>query len=471
MRSALIVAAITLIGASYGGGSGLTSHSSMSASASAATAPTASTPPSNPGQSPPPPTPSPTPPPPPPPPPSTPGTPPPSPPSAPATYKIVEIPRPTTAGSMRANGVNAQGIVVGEYESICTPDCGGNPQAWMYQQSSGSLSELTFDPAETGASANGISDGGLIAGEEISLQRGLEAGYWTVTGGAVVLGGQWQGYDWAVAVNDRGTIIGDLGADGTTGQQALMWAAPGYAETSLPPLTCDSCVRADVLVNAINAGGAAVGHSAYAIGMDTAESVLAVEWTTGGVTTLVSAEDSGASDAYGINSRGDVVGALRVGSAAGAPTHAFLIHDGRRTDLGTLPGDVNSSAVSINNAGQIVGTSDDGNTSRPFLYRRGHIYDLNALIDPTDPLIGQVTLQAAASISSRGWIVINGTDSRDTGANADTTRAFLLIPLAERWRRGRGRRADSRREPGMARRALAANSRREGRARLRPRAR
>ena len=330
---------------------------------------------------------------------------------------------------MRANGVNSQGIVVGEYESICTPDCGGLSQAWMYQQSSGSLTELTFDPSESGASANGISDSGIIAGEEIRLQNGLEAGYWTITGGAVVLGGEWQGYDWAVAANDGGTIIGDLGADGTTGQQALMWASPGYEESVLPALECDGCARADVSANGINTGGTIVGHSVYGIGMGSAENVLAVEWQSGTITTLGSLQDSGTSDADAINDGGDIVGGSRVGSATGAPTHAFLIHDGMMTDLGSLAGDVNSSAASINDAGQIVGTSDDGNnTSRAFLYEGGQMYDLNALIAPTDPLIGQVALQSAVTVSSNGWIAVNGTDSRDTGANAGTTRAFLLIP-------------------------------------------
>jgi probable HAF family extracellular repeat protein len=328
---------------------------------------------------------------------------------------------------MRANGVNDQGIVVGEYESICTPDCGGIPHAWMYQQNSGALTELTFDPSETGASANGISDSGIIAGEE--LNGGQLAGYWTVTGGAVVLSGEWQGFDWAGTANDGGTIIGDLGtSSGTPGQGALMWTPPAYEELTLPGLECDSCVRSDVSANGINNGGTVVGHSAYAIGMDTAESILAVEWQSGTVTSLGSLQGSDTSDASGINSTGDIVGGSRVGPATGAPTHAFLIHDGVMSDLGTLTGDVNSSAAAINDAGQIVGTSDDGNTSRAFLYEDGRMYDLNALIEPTDPLSGQVTLQAAATISSNGWIAVNGTDSRDTGSNADTTRAFLLIP-------------------------------------------
>lgn len=322
--------------------------------------------------------------------------------------------------------MNSHGIVVGEYDNMCTPDCGGSPQAWMYQQSTGALIELTFDPSETGAIANGVSDGGIIAGEEV--KAGQLAGYWTVTGGAVLLTGQWQGYDWAGAANDSGTIIGEFGADGTPGNGALMWAAPGYQEVSLPPLPCDSCMRGDVAANGINDSGAIVGHSVYAIGMDSPISMLAVEWQSGAAIILGSLQESGTSDAYGIDTGGDIVGASRVGTATGAPTHAFLIHGGTMIDLGTLPGDTNSSAVAINDAGQIVGTSDDGNTERAFLYEDGQMHDLNALIDASSPLVGQITLQAAAGISSNGWIAVNGIDSRDTGQNADTTRAFLLIP-------------------------------------------
>jgi probable HAF family extracellular repeat protein len=328
--------------------------------------------------------------------------------------------------------VNNQGVVVGEYQSICTADCGGSPRAWMYVQSSGSLTELTFDPSELGASAYGISDGGIIAGEEISLQNGLEAGFWTVTGGAVVFTGGSQGHDWAVAANDNGTIVGDFGASGAPGNTALMWTAPGYAETYLQGLTCDHCLRVDIAAAAVNQSGAAVGHSSYTLydssGNFVSDGLFAVEWQGGTVTNLGSLQDSGASDASGINSAGDIVGGSRVGPAAGAPTHAFLYHDGVMTDLGTLPGDTNSSAAAISDDGQIVGTSDDGNTSHPFLYVDGHMYDLETLIAPQDPLAGQVTLQAAASISSNDWIAVNGTDSRDTGLNAGTTRAFLLIP-------------------------------------------
>jgi probable HAF family extracellular repeat protein len=96
------------------------------------------------------------------------------------------------------------------------------------------------------------------------------------------------------------------------------------------------------------------------------------------------------------------------------------------TDLGTLSGDTNSSASSINATGQIVGSSQSDTTTRAFLYEDGKMYDLNTLIDPSSPLVGLVSLENAVTISSNGWIAVNGTDSNDPGWQ----RAFLLIPAA-----------------------------------------
>jgi probable HAF family extracellular repeat protein len=56
-----------------------------------------------------------------------------------------------------------------------------------------------------------------------------------------------------------------------------------------------------------------------------------------------------------INDAGQIVGQFQVpGTTA---THAFLWQNGVRTDLGTLPDDLNSEATAINEAGQIVGIS------------------------------------------------------------------------------------------------------------------
>lgn len=301
----------------------------------------------------------------------------------------------------------------------------------MFQQSSGALDELTFEPSETGASANGISNSGMIAGYEINASSAsLQAGFWTVTGGATLLTGQYQNFTQAGAVNDSGTIIGNYGQSGTVSSQALMWSGTAYAEAALPGLRCDDCTRISISANAINDNGDVVGSSNSSIfsnGQYVSDGVYAVEWSSGGITTLGALQGSGYSAAYGINGNGDIVGSSRVGGSSGAPSHAFLYRQGAMIDLGTLGGDTDSSAESINDAGQIVGQSENtavNDTSRAFLYLNGQMYDLNSLIAPTDPLAGSVTLEEAVSISANGWIAVNGADSSDPGWQ----RAFLLIP-------------------------------------------
>ncbi|HEY6514898.1 MAG TPA: DUF3466 family protein [Steroidobacteraceae bacterium] len=381
-----------------------TSPSGQSGSSSTATTPTTSSSTPNPAPSTPSPTPS-------------------SPPSAgPLFYKIVEIPRLAATGSVTANALNDQGIVVGGLETT------GAPRAWMYSQSSGALNELTLDPSQIGAYANGISNSGVIAGSEIPAGGSPIPGFWTATGGAMLLTGQYQSFAEAVAANDSDTVIGNYGQSGTVSSLPLVWTAPGYAETTLPGLECDQCTRFNVTASSINNGGLIVGNSNYDItgsdGNTTASGMHAVEWQSGAVTDLGGLQGADYSAAYSANDSGDVVGGSRTDQSSGAPTHAFLYHQGAMTDLGTLAGDSSSSANSINDSGQIVGVSQSDTVSRAFLYENGHMYDLNTLIDPASPLAGLVSLQEAVGINANGWIAVDGTDSSDPG----WTRAFLLIP-------------------------------------------
>lgn len=341
---------------------------------------------------------------------------------------------------MTANAVNNRGIVVGGYDEYCTPNCSapgqtsGGPRAWMFEQSSGALSELTYDPSELGASAYDINDDGTIAGEA-TLANGPEPVLWKVTGGATELteGTGYTSFDWAVAVNDGGTVLGQYEDSGSPGSAALMWTAPGYAQTVLPDLECDYCSRLYITANAINNSGTAVGQALSVIynssGALVSGGMYAVEWQDGAVKSLGGLQGSTSSEAYGINSGGDIVGASGVGPTAGGYSHAFLYSDGAMTDLGTVQGDVDSAALAINDRGQIVGYSvDAAGSGRAFLDEKGVMYDLNTLIDPTDPLAGFVTLEEAVSISQNGYIAVNGADSRDSGENTGTWRAFLLVP-------------------------------------------
>jgi len=354
-------------------------------------------------------------------PPPTSSTPSPAPASVPF-YKIVEIPRLTTTGSVTVTGVNDQGIAVGQQETTAAP------RAWIYQQSSGALDELSLDPSESGAYANGVSNSGVIAGAGVPNGPPVP-GFWTVTGGAMPLTGTYQSSAQAVAANDNGMIIGNFGQSGTLASLPLVWTAPAYAETTLPGLQCDQCARINVAASSINDGGLIAGSSSYSIysnGTYVSGGMHATEWQGGAITDLGGLQGADYSAAYAISNSGDIVGGSRIDSSSGAATHAFLYHQGAMTDLGTLDGDSTSSANSINDNGQIVGLSQSDTGSRAFLYEKGQMHDLNSLIDPESPLVGLVSLEEAVGISTNGWIAVNGTDSRDPG----WTRAFLLIPAS-----------------------------------------
>ena len=88
--------------------------------------------------------------------------------------------------------------------------------------------------------------------------------------------------------------------------------------------------------------------------------------------TLLGGTGSSASD---INRWGDVVGNITSGDV----THGFLNAGGTYTDLGTLGG-ANSNARGINDAGQIVGGSDNASGQfHAYVYAGGSMSDLGTL--------------------------------------------------------------------------------------------
>jgi probable HAF family extracellular repeat protein len=107
-----------------------------------------------------------------------------------------------------------------------------------------------------------------------------------------------------------------------------------------------------------------------------------------------------------------VVGANDAGSAVDAAI--YTLGASSATDIGGLPGAVQTIAYGVNSAGTVVGFSD----SDAFVYSNGTMTDLNSLIIGPNPFS---ELQVAYGISSNGeYIVGDGTTS--TG----NTHGFLL---------------------------------------------
>lgn len=114
-----------------------------------------------------------------------------------------------------------------------------------------------------------------------------------------------------------------------------------------------------------------------------------------------------------LNDHGHVAGTSYFGGR-----HAVLFRDGELLNLDMLPGDFFSSAWKINNAGQIIGDSEDGDDhGRPFFYTDGRMYSLRDLIRPNSGW----TISYATDINDRGQIV-------GTGSYQGQHRAFLMTP-------------------------------------------
>ena len=116
-----------------------------------------------------------------------------------------------------------------------------------------------------------------------------------------------------------------------------------------------------------------------------------------------------------VNDRGQAVGAsLVVGDAA---QHAFLWQRGQMTDLGVVPGDIQSGASDIADQGQIVGESCSSDRCRAALWQDGKVIDLNTAI----PAGTGWDLSEADAINSRGQIVGGGVHNGEF-------HAFLVTP-------------------------------------------
>ena len=213
-------------------------------------------------------------------------------------------------------------------------------------------------------------------------------------------------------VNNRGQVAGtaenDVPLPPCLQNQGL--ALPVIWENSaVLPLPLFPGDQAGVAL-AINDNGRSVGFSA------SCTDAHALIWQDGMATDLGGLGGT-SSIANAINNQNQVVGQSNL--AGDTIFHAFLWQDGVMTDLGTLPGHFLSVAFGVNSKGQIVGQSCSDVECRAVLWEGGVMTDLNDLIPPDSSLF----LFEPISINSRGQIAGAALDM-----NTFETRAFLATP-------------------------------------------
>ena len=137
-----------------------------------------------------------------------------------------------------------------------------------------------------------------------------------------------------------------------------------------------------------------------------------------------------------INDQGDIVGKTDLpGPLTPEDHHAVLWRHGVMTDLGTFPEDSSSNAYFVNSRGQVVGTSEDrahmviGVGEHAFLWEDGGpMVDLNTLIRAGSSL----QLTYAVAINERGEIAGFGVPPGVPPEEYETKgHAYILIPCDE----------------------------------------
>jgi probable HAF family extracellular repeat protein len=206
----------------------------------------------------------------------------------------------------------------------------------------------TIDPpgSDGGALGLGINNAGQVVGTAFDADFNTagfvySAGIYTF----LAVPGAAGGSD-ANGVNNNGDIAGDYNdADGFTHG----FLRQGGAFSTLDSTAYGLNDRSMVVGSFVGGTGHQVGYMLF-----------------NGVSTPIAVPGARDTYAYGINNRGDVVGASDIpGKSSG-----FLLRDGVLTSF-RAPGASFTEAHGINNAGTIAGFSSDGNQSSGFVLNGG----------------------------------------------------------------------------------------------------
>ena len=195
------------------------------------------------------------------------------------------------------------------------------------------------------------------------------------------------GETWSVAtaINGRAQVVGTAAVGSGFGARAFLWENGVFVD--IGTLGGSTSNAED-----INANGDVVGSAETAAGAS-----HAFVWRAGTMTDLGTLGGS-SSRATAVNDVGQIVGQSQTASGV---WHMFLWHNGVMTDLGargnaTVPSD-------INNGGQIVGSIGEGSQWLPFVWEAGTFWGLPKL-EPASPA-DAYNADSAVAINDAGQIV------------------------------------------------------------------
>ncbi len=269
-------------------------------------------------------------------------------------------------------------------------DSKGITRAFICQQS-----KLTYIPPLPQCQrmmAMAINDSGQVVGYgEYPRSPGEAVAYLCERGKTRALGPSGSVSTYANDINNAGLIVGYMG---TIGARAVVWKDGLVRELPSP--------AGDSFAYGVNERGDVLG--AYEFN--------AAIWRNNLMTKLNTIRHG---EARSMNDEGLVAGWAEDGSRVG---RAFLRRaDGSITKLGVLSGFVHSKAGDINRHGTVVGkcATKDGGRSAAFLWTKGKMYDVNSLVGDTQGWL----VEDAVAINDRGEILV-------TGSRQGRTAIFLL---------------------------------------------
>ena len=329
-------------------------------------------------------------------------------------YTIIDLGIPPNRFASYGRGINNRGQVVG----YATDGSAGQnlKQAFLYTGFDAGGQLVTIAPGTNRASAAyAINSQGQVTGAAVAASGSSQAflydfGSDAFTGFGSLGTNSLGSFSEGLAINSAGTIVGDS-VTTTLGESVAFKSGAALIDLSLgsPSVAQGINDAGQIVGSAVHSGGVTAFLYSPAATNNIPEGTNFLGFLPGGTN----------SSALAINQFGDVTG---FSSVSNGFSHAWLMVNGSPSlvDLGTPPGLSNSVAYGVNGFRQVVGTAVGfGGVTHAFVYSSGKMHDLNSLIPLEETNTWKLT--EARGINDQGEIV-------GTGKLNGVDHAFLALP-------------------------------------------